>query len=230
MNFQWHKRVAAKIESVLVLIAFCCQSSLAIAGPFEEQCAEIAPRQSNVVNVSMAELTIDESRSTTEDLAIMAGTYNGMDRQIGGVASAEPLIEHKIDANLALLPDAKGVCARPAIKLTIGYASMSVFMDREIPRNSCIYNAIFAHEMHHIAIYKDYIRRNIDQIKQGVEEKFNGKVYFFESIFSAKQYVEILGQVFVRHVSDKFLGEIYAEQRALDTQSEYTRMQNECFH
>jgi hypothetical protein len=107
---------------------------------------------------------------------------------------------------------------------------MSVYMDREIPRNSCIYNAIFAHEMHHVAIYKDYITRNIEQIKQNVEAKFNGTVYYFPSIFAAKQYTEILGQVFSQHVSDRFLGEVYAEQRALDTQSEYTRMQNECFH
>ena len=178
----------------------------------------------------MAKLTIDESRSTTEDLAVMASAYNSMERQIGGITSAEPLIEYEIESNMALLPNKQGICARPSLKLTLGYASMSVFMDREIPHNSCIYNSIFAHEMHHVAIYNDYIRHNIDFIKQRVDEKFNGKSYFFNSLFAAKQYVEILGQVFTQQVRDQFLGEVYAEQRALDTQSEYTRMQNECFH
>jgi hypothetical protein len=215
-----------KLTAVILFFAM----PLASAETLEEQCARIAPQQSNQVDVSIAELTVDESKSTTEDLAVMAGLYNGIDRQLGGLTSADPLVAHEIEPNLALLPDNKGVCARPSIKLTIGYASMSVYMDREIPRNSCIYNAIFAHEMHHVAIYKDYIARNIEQVKQNVEAKFNGTVYYFPSIFAAKQYTEILGQVFTQHVSDRFLGEVYAEQRALDTQSEYTRMQNECFH
>lgn len=214
----------------LLVAALLLAPSLASAETLEEQCARIAPRQANQVNVSIAKLTVDESKSTTEDLAVMAGLYNGIDRQLGGITSADPLVAHEIEPNMALLPDNKGVCARPSIKLTVGYASMSVYMDREIPRNSCIYNAIFAHEMHHVAIYKGYFTRNIEQIKQNVEAKFNGTVYYFPSIFAAKQYTEILGQVFTQHVSDRFLGEVYAEQRALDTQSEYTRMQSECFH
>jgi hypothetical protein len=128
-----------KITAMILFFAM----PLASAETVEEQCARIAPQQSNQVNVSIAELTVDESKSTTEDLAVMAGLYNGIDQQLGGLTSAEPLVAHEIEPNLALLPDNKGVCARPSIKLTVGYASMSVYMDREIPRNSCIYNAPF---------------------------------------------------------------------------------------
>lgn len=213
-----------------LVAALLLAPSLVSAEALEEQCDRIAPWEANQVNVSIAELTVDQSKSTTEDLAVMAGLYNGIDRQLGGITSADPLVAHEMEPNMALLPDNKGVCVRPSIKLTVGYATMNVYMDREIPRNSCIYNAIFAHEMHHVAIYKDYFTRNIEQIKQSVEAKFNGTVYYFPSIFDAKQYTEILGQVFTQHVSDRFLGEVYAEQRALDTQSEYTRMQSECFH
>jgi hypothetical protein len=213
------------LVSILVL---SCGMSVADEAAYEAECNAIAPRQANEVKASIAEIAVDESRSTSDDLAFMSGLYNEIDRSIGGITSADPLVHYQIDPNLALLPDRKGVCARPAIRLTIGYSSMNVFMDREIPRGSCLYNAIFAHEMHHVAIYKDYISHHIGQIRNDLDDKFNGKTYFFESLFKAKQYVEILGQVFTQHVREKYLGEVNAEQTALDTQAEYSRMQLEC--
>lgn len=201
-----------------------------MAASQETTCAEIAPRSANVVNPSIAEIAIDESRSTSEDMAVMSGLYNVMNRSIGGLTAAEPLVEYRIEPNLAILPDQSGVCARPAFKLTIGYSAMNVYMDREIPRSSCIYNAIFAHEMHHVAIYKDYLAQHLEPLRQRVDEKFNGKAYVFRSIGEAKQYVEILGQVFAQHVREQFFGEVIAEQQALDTLAEYTRMQSECRH
>jgi hypothetical protein len=215
---------------LLTVIIFYSRVSFAVESVSEDQCFAITTLQPNEVNISIAKISIDESRSTSEDMAVMAGLYNGIDRSIGGLTSAEPLIDYKVDPNLALLPDEKGVCARPSIKLTIGYSSMNIYMDREIAHSSCIYNVIFAHEMHHVAIYKDYISRNFEQIKQSAENKFNGRTYVFNSIFEAKQYIEILGQVFIQHVREKFLSEVSAEQVALDSQTEYTRMKNQCFH
>ncbi len=215
---------------LLIFLMFFCGATSADETSFEVACSRIAPSLPNEVKVSIAGIEIDESKSTTEDMAVMAGLYNGIDRSIGGLTSAEPLFVSELEPNFALLPDGKGVCARPALKLTVGYSTMNVYMDREIPRGSCIYNAIFSHEMHHVAIYKDYVNHHVDQIKQSIDEKFNGKIYYFPTIFAAKQYMEILGQVFVQHVRDRFLGEVYAEQNALDTQAEYTRMQNECYH
>ncbi len=215
-----------------VFIGFLLFGGLSCAAErtLEAQCADMAPFQPNMVKVSIAEIAIDESRSTTEDLAVMAGLYNGMDRAIGGLTSAEPLVDYVIEPNFVLLPNGQGVCARPSIALTVGYSAMNVYMDREIPRGSCIYNAIFAHEMHHVAIYKDYLKHHLDEIRQRVDSKFNGNIYVFKSIFEAKQYVEILGQVFSHHVKETFFGDVYAEQNALDTQAEYTRMQGECMH
>lgn len=196
----------------------------------EAVCAEIAPRSANEVKTSIAEIVVDESRSTSEDMAVMSGLYNELNRSIGGLTTAEPLVDSRIEPNLAILPDQSGVCARPAFRLTIGYSAMNVYMDREIPRSSCIYNAIFAHEMHHVAIYKDYLTHHLAQIRQRVDEKFNGKTYVFRSIFEAKQYVDILGQVFAQHVREQFFREVIGEQQALDTLAEYTRMQSECGH
>lgn len=196
----------------------------------QSTCDDIAPRAANEVQVSIAEIAIDESHSTKEDMAVMSGLYNELNRSIGGLTTAEPMVKHEMIANMVILADQSGVCARPALKLVVGYSAMNVYMDREIPRSTCIYNAIFAHEMHHVAIYKDYIHNRLDQIRQRVDEKFNGKVYSFKSIFEAKQYVEILGQVFAQRISEQFFNEVIAQQMALDTQAEYTRMQSECMH
>lgn len=194
----------------------------------EASCDAMIQRQQNQISITMPDLVIDEATTTTEDLAVMSGLYNDLGRAIGGITSAIPLIEFKVSPNLSLLPNQRGVCAKPAISMRVGYQTMGVYMDREIPRSSCIYNAIFAHEMHHVAIYKDYVASHLEQIKQSADAKFNGKAYFFRSLFQAKQYVEILGDEFVQHAREKFIHEVNAEQAALDTQAEYSRMQMEC--
>lgn len=196
----------------------------------DDVCHSLAPRSSNLVKTSIAEITIDQSSNTTSDLADMAGLYNESDRVIGGLTSAVPLVEYEVVPNYLILPNQKGICARPALLLTVGYSNMKISMDREIPRESCIYNAIFAHEMHHVSIYKNYIDTHVEQMKQNVAVKFNEGAYHFNSINEAKQYMEILGQVFIRKLRDKFLSEVEVEQAALDTQAEYSRMQLSCPH
>lgn len=208
----------------------CLFALSAIAGePTPEQaCDAIAERTANTVTPSIPELVVDEATQTTEDLALMSGFHNDNRSTVGGITASAPLVRHEIISNLVLLPDGKGVCARPAIHLTIGYQHLSVFMDWEIPRNSCIYNAIFAHEMHHVAIYKDYLKNHLDAFRQNTDAKFNGKPYFFKSLYEAKQYIEILGDVFTQHLKAQFMAEVSAEQYALDTEAEYSRMQMEC--
>lgn len=196
----------------------------------DDECQSLSPTSRNLVKTAISEVAIDQSNSTTSDLADMAGLYNESDRVIGGLTSAVPLVEYEVVPNYLILPNQKGICARPALLLTVGYSAMKVSMDREIPRESCIYNAIFAHEMHHVSIYKNYIESHVEQMKQHVDAKFNGSAYHFNSINEAKQYMEILGQMFVQKLRDGFLSEVEAEQVALDTQAEYSRMQLSCPH
>ena len=196
----------------------------------EEVCAKLAPHGSNAVQLAIPGINLDESHSTSEDMAVMSGLYNEPHRSIGGLTTAQPLVEYVVSPNMAILPDRSGVCVRPSLQLTLGYSELNVYMDREIPRASCIYNAIFAHEMHHVAIYKDYLAKHLEQFRGLVDQKFNGRTYFFPAIFEAKQYVDILGQVLVQRIQSTFFSEVFAEQHALDTLGEYTRMQSECGH
>jgi len=215
---------------VLIFLQILVYVSLSFAEDFDAEaaCSRLIVSQPNKVSSAIPELLVDESTTTTEDLAVMSGLYNDIGRSIGGITSAQALVESEVISNMALLPNQRGVCAKPAINMRVGYQSLSVFMDRELVRSSCIYNAIFAHEMHHVAIYKDYVSEHLAQIQQSADDKFNGKVYFFPTLFQAKQYIETLGQVFAQHVRDKFTREVNARQAALDTQAEYSRMQLEC--
>ncbi len=207
-------------------------SGVVFANPIstDGECLNISPTSSNLVKTSIATVEVDQSSSTSSDLADMAGLYNESDRVIGGLTSATPLVEYEVDPNYFILPNQKGLCARPALLLTVGYSAIKVSVDREIPRESCIYNAIYAHEMHHVSIYKNYIDTHVKQMKQDVDAKFNGSAYHFNSINEAKQYMEILGLIFIQKLRDKFLSEVEAEQTALDTQAEYSRMQLSCPH
>jgi hypothetical protein len=215
---------------LLVNVFLFSEIAFANAVGADEECQKLSPTSSNRIETSISEIAIDQSSSTTSDLADMAGLYNESDRVIGGLTSAVPLVEYEVVPNYLILPNQKGICARPALILTVGYSAMKVSMDREIQRESCIYNAIFAHEMHHVSIYKNYIKSHIVQMKQHVDAKFNGSAYYFNSVNEAKQYMEILGQVFIQKLRDRFLSEVEVEQTALDTQAEYSRMQLSCPH
>jgi hypothetical protein len=213
---------------LMVFLALCGEAACAVESTSADDCVVIAPREANTVKSFIPDVAIDEYRNNAEDLAVMTGIHSDFNTYLGGITTANPLVDYEIEPNLAFLPDQNGVCARPAMKLTVGYSTMNVYMNIEIPRNTCIYNSIFSHEMHHVSIYKDYINHHIEQIRQSVEEKFDGKTYRFPTLFAAKQYVAILGQLFAQRVREKFLNEVYAEQEALDTQAEYSRIQLAC--
>lgn len=202
----------------------------AVAGEIASsaECEAVTKRTDNLVKTSIPELVVDEFSRTTDELAFMSGFHNDNSQEVGGVTSAIPLVQQEVMPNMAILPGSKGVCIRPAINIIIGYQSLSVFMDNEIPRRSCIYNAIFAHEMHHVSIFKDYIANHQKQIKQSMDDKFNGRAYYFRSIFEAKQYAQISGEATAQHLTEKFISEVNAEQAALDTQAEYSRMELQC--
>lgn len=194
----------------------------------ESACDALTARLANTLKASIPDVGIDEYRNNSEDLAVISELHSDSHSYIGGITTASPLVEYEVEPNLALLPGKQGVCARPSISVVMGYSAISVLMNIEIPRNSCLYNSVFAHEMHHVDIYRHYINRNLDTFKSSVDAKFNGKSYLFNSIFEAKQYTEILGQVFAQHLKEKFMSEVNAEQKALDTQTEYARIQLEC--
>jgi hypothetical protein len=193
-----------------------------------EACNRLVPAVSNSVDTAIPDVRIDEDRNNTEDLAAMAGLYNDRSHRLGGITYAAPKFDYEVDPNLALLPENQGVCARPAMHLTLGYNNFSIFMNIDLPRGTCLYNAVLSHEMHHVDIYRNYLSRNLPRFKQQVEDKFNGRIYHFNTIYEAKQYTEILGQVFMQKLQRVFTSEVNAEQAALDTQAEYARVQLSC--
>ncbi len=224
----FHRGKLGQLVPCLLMLALFAQPVCADEAVPSPECDNASVQQPDEVKISIPEIVVDEYRNTAQDLAVMTGLHNDLNSQLGGITTGQPLVAYEIDPNLSLLPSRAGVCARPSLKLTVGYSSLNVYMNIDIPRNSCIYNSIFSHEMHHVDIYKHYLSRNIEQIRKSVADKFNGRSYRFNSIFEAKQYIEILGQVFSQHLQEQFMHEVYAEQAGLDTQTEYSRIQLEC--
>ena len=60
-------------------------------------------------------------------------------------------------------------CAYPAsYDLEIGYTDFVVYIDRKYRPGTCEYQAILKHENSHIAIYKNYLKRYLPDIKRRV--------------------------------------------------------------
>ena len=196
--------------------------------PVIAECSQLVSSLPNSVDSALPAVRIDEDRNNSEDLAYIAGFHNDRNHRLGGITNAIPKFDYEVDPNLAFLPDNRGVCARPALHLTLGYNNFSIFMNIDLPRNTCLYNAVLSHEMHHVDIYRNYLNKNLPRFKQLVDDKFNGRAYRFNTIYEAKQYTEILGQVFMQKLQHLFSSEVNAEQADLDTQAEYARVQLSC--
>ena len=221
--------------SFLVSCIFATQMVMADTNPVAgtggiEECEKRVPHASNEVVFSIPEMVMDEQTQTTEDLAEMSGVHNGEHMHVGGVTSAKFLFTSEARTNMVTLENGMGVCARPAVKITMGYQSINVYMDWEIQHSSCIYNAIFSHEMHHVSIYKNYLTGHQAQIKADVDQKFGNQAYYFKTEKEAEQYVQTLVHDFSQYWRNKFISEVDAEQSGLDTQAEYSRIQMQCMH
>lgn len=115
------------------------------------------------------------------------------------------------------------------VRSTIGYQNVKVYIANEFPFGSCAYNAIYEHELKHIAVnktvlekYADIIRQNlIDQLPIiGVSEQEN--MAYAEQTLRKKINDMVLQQLTAMREENA------ARQAEVDSEDEYARVAASC--
>lgn len=69
-----------------------------------------------------------------------------------------------------------GFCVWPVVvKVTVGFETLTVYLDRKYQKGSCEYEAILAHEMEHVRHNRDAVTRYLPQLRRQVAQLLRAK-------------------------------------------------------
>lgn len=194
--------------------------------PFEEARVTIIPLA--------AEPRFDHNPSLAEILAMADGDskkYSSARHETPvGLTAASLKLDSRYKITTQGRSDEAMVCGQISdFVLRFGFEDTTVFLARELPRSSCGYRAVLAHELEHVAIDKEFVRsyqtplstilgdaiRRVGVVRAGSSEAVESRV---REIMS--DYIEDLS---------KNLAEVRERQQsALDTPEEYRRLSRVC--
>ncbi|MGA2550877.1 MAG: hypothetical protein ABSF50_12050 [Burkholderiaceae bacterium] len=122
-----------------------------------------------------------------------------------------------------------GVCVRPNVHVRVGYGRIRVELANELPRDSCGYKEVLAHEMRHVAVYRSHLKRVEDEMGEALAKRLpEHKIYRFHSMEEAGHYFEDLQQDWLSPLSQELLASVTSEQAEIDSPEEYRRLSQAC--
>lgn len=113
--------------------------------------------------------------------------------------------------------------------ITFGYSDVMVNIAREIPAGSCGFKEVMGHEQKHIAVNQQILQRYAPYIEAQVKEylKYNGLLRDRDNESAVRQIKEHVHEI-VANMMTQVRNENYAEQRQVDSSTEYHRVAVSC--
>jgi hypothetical protein len=111
--------------------------------------------------------------------------------------------------------DAKGC---PALNLEVGYQKTTVHIARELKEDACSFGHVHAHEMHHLAIYRQWLQESPERLGGFFKEKFSS-LAAMDSLSRNKETIKLALQEF---------GKVRAQHDEFDSDAEYEGNQAVC--
>jgi len=142
-----------------------------------------------------------------------------------GLTTAKSNARVELTVHAMRLPG--GVCVRPEFAVALSYAPVTVDLVREIPPGSCKYREILAHELRHVGALRAHLLVAQHAMDAILMQRFRGGVFRFESIERATSSLEEIQNELLRQ-SQTALDAVAADQNAIDTPEEYTRLSHVC--
>lgn len=111
--------------------------------------------------------------------------------------------------------DAKGC---PVLDLEVGYQKTAVHIASELKDDACSYEHVHAHEMHHLAIYRQWLEESPDRLGAFFKEKFSS-LTAMDSLSRNQETIRLALQEF---------GKVRAQHDEFDSDAEYQGNQAVC--
>ncbi len=82
------------------------------------------------------------------------------------------------------------VCYYPVITVVWNYKPMRISVPKEIPKGSCSYDIVMAHELEHVRIYREYVPKAAAATQAALRDKFGQELRYADSQGAAMTEVD----------------------------------------
>jgi len=221
---------AALIVAIASLLAGCdgakSLAARAGVGGFEARCEASLPATRIEVDAAPVLYGMDRTRSWRELSALGGEATPGM-RPLGLTTA---IVSHKASVETAGVEEQRSgrVCVRPSIEVELSATPMTVYIGREMAGDPCRDAVTLAHEMKHVAVYRDEMARIAQDVRARLESLYANRILYFASRSEAQREVKAaLGAEVGRLLADN-AKRIKDRQRDVDTPEEYARVGAAC--
>ncbi len=191
---------------------------------FESRCEALPPPRFDVIALPVS-YSEDDSVSL-RSLSRMNDGPSDRQRTIGltkGQLGYESTLESK-----GLEDPHGGVCSRPSVTVVLKVTPMTVYVAREFAHDPCRRPAILAHEMKHVAVYREYLGEVASRMRDELPRAMGSDVVYAHNAAAAQTAMRQRLQSFMHAFIQRHYAQLRARQAALDTPEEYARLTNGC--
>lgn len=209
----------------LALVVCCAPCLTAERTPFQARCEDSIGQSVSVLTSRQNGYRVDNTYS-----------FHGLSRMKGerapgsyvlGLTRAESRVSIVVRGNLLGDPASGYECIAPRLEVNLYYLPIVVYVGREFAPGSCAYREILAHEMRHLAVYKDFLPRAEQAVSAALARRFEGKPLYApagQARNLLQREIDNAWMPFIR----KEMGKVEKLQAAIDTPQEYARLGKVC--
>lgn len=220
---------------LIPLIALCLSAEPVSAQTSGVACPEKGPPQVQVRMTSKQvnyDFTLSQSQLVNFDIDTQSPYDQGSHVEIGGLMNGEISVNTNVSFGWAAQKRSGETCYwYDTITVTL-HIEPTIYVAKEHPQGSCMHNSILAHEMKHIDVDRDIIKKYSGQIENDIRN-VSAKVGVIGPVSrqSAEKTREKMMAIIEKTVSnraEKMYTERRATQQAIDSLQEYERVTNSC--
>lgn len=123
--------------------------------------------------------------------------------------------------------DGRLSCMRPRILARMAIAPQTVYVAREFEQNACVYEDILAHEMRHVRVNQDYLKRAARYLERSLSEFFGDRIFYGDGPTMKRQLEAAVRESWMPMAQAVFNQSSGAHAR-IDSREEYARNQMIC--
>jgi hypothetical protein len=218
-------RRALALALPLIFVVACDTGRGNPLGSFEARCASLPPARFDIVQVPV---TYTEDRSQPIAELTVRGGNSTATHSTFGLTTAR--FGHQTDMELKVVEDAAGgrACGTAAVHVELSMQPMTVFVAREIERTPCPRDVTFAHELRHVAVFREVLDDATRDLKADMADAMGtglrraGSVRELEAAFNAQL------QAYLSVFMSQWKAKMTVRQDAVDSPEEQERTATAC--
>ncbi len=192
---------------------------------FESRCAALEPARIEVVALPV---------SYTEDYTVSFRALSRMNENMGVRHRTVGLTQGRLAYESTLetkgLEDRRGgrICARPSIRVVFTATPMTIYVAREFADDACRRGAILAHEMKHVAVYRQYLAEIVAMARRELPALYGDQLVYATDAKESQEALRSRLRDFMQAFMQARYAEVKARQALVDTADEYASLERAC--